>query len=300
MELYAILSQWRICTFPRDLQQLGPLGAGLWSSWLPISILPIPFSEPANLTSLLLCGMYIAYQQPVEYNLAVAREALKHVHTTQRLQPPTSFGVVLGTYGTLRARTRLLGYWCEVVRSGEYTCLGVTLSRRMAFFKCVSFLYVSFSSLPLRAWSDRVTARSSSTFSYQPRTSIRTSSFQEVTYCKVCTRRVTSTPESSNPDHVMTPEQRLDPPLYFSFYLFECSRPSRRLARFKSLSRSLRLPFAPSRTLRTWDQLSFHSSFLLSRTRKRRPTIYVTLLQLCHRDKEAKIFHMVFLVLNCS
>ena len=36
------------------------------------------------------------------------------------------------------------------------------------------------------------------------------------------------------------------------------------------------------------------------RTHKRRPTIYVTLLQLCRRDKEAKIFHMVFLVLNCS
>ena len=36
------------------------------------------------------------------------------------------------------------------------------------------------------------------------------------------------------------------------------------------------------------------------RTHKRRPTIYVTLLQLCHRDKEAKKFHMVFLVLNCS
>lgn len=169
--------------------KLGPVGAGIWSSWLPISFLPIPFSEPANLTSLLLCGMYIAYQQPVEYNLAVAREALKHVHTTQRLQPPTSVGAVFGTYGTLRARTRSLGYWCEVVRSGEYTCLGVTLSKHMAFFKCVSFLYVSFSSLPLRAWSDRITARSSSTFSYQPRTSIRTSSFQEVTYCKVCTRR---------------------------------------------------------------------------------------------------------------
>ena len=48
--------------------------------------------------------MYLAYQQPVEYNLAVAREVLQHVYTAKRLQPPTLLGTVFGTYRTLWAR----------------------------------------------------------------------------------------------------------------------------------------------------------------------------------------------------
>jgi F-type H+-transporting ATPase subunit g len=52
--------------------------------------------------------MHAAYQQPGKYNLAVARELLKHVYSAESLQKPTSLGTVLRTYGTLwapRART---------------------------------------------------------------------------------------------------------------------------------------------------------------------------------------------------
>jgi hypothetical protein len=45
-----------------------------------------------------------AYRKLVKYNLAMAREALKHAYAVERLQPPTSLGAIPGTYGTLRAR----------------------------------------------------------------------------------------------------------------------------------------------------------------------------------------------------
>ena len=101
----------------------------------------------------------LAYQQPVKYNLAVAREVLKHVYTAERLQPPTSLGAVFGTYGTLWARARSLGYWREVVRSGEYARLGVYALEAYGIFKVrCRFLYAGFSSLSPRGWSDRVMA----------------------------------------------------------------------------------------------------------------------------------------------
>ena len=53
--------------------------------------------------------MHAAYQQPVKYNLAVAREVLKHVYAVERLQPPT-LGAVLRTYGTLWSGARSVGY----------------------------------------------------------------------------------------------------------------------------------------------------------------------------------------------
>jgi F-type H+-transporting ATPase subunit g len=66
----------------------------------------------------------------------VAREVLKHVYaTTERLQPPMSLGAVLGTYGTLWARARSIGYWGEVVRSGEYARLGVYALEAYGIFK---------------------------------------------------------------------------------------------------------------------------------------------------------------------
>jgi F-type H+-transporting ATPase subunit g len=85
--------------------------------------------------------MHAAYQQPVKYNLAVAREVLKHVYAAERLQPPTSLVAVLGTYGTLWARARSVGHWSEVVRSGEYARLGVYALEAYAIFK-VAFLFL--------------------------------------------------------------------------------------------------------------------------------------------------------------
>jgi len=104
--------------------------------------------------------VYPAYQQPVKYNLAVAREVLKHVYTAERLRPPTSFGAVSGTYGTLWGRARSLGYWREVVRSGEYARIGVYALEAYGIFK-VRFVFFTpvFPSLSRRTWSDRVTTR---------------------------------------------------------------------------------------------------------------------------------------------
>ena len=76
-----------------------------------------------------------AYQQPIRYNLSVTREVLKHIYTAERLQPPTSFGAVLGTYSTLWARARSIGYWRDVVRSGEYARLGVYAIEAYGIFK---------------------------------------------------------------------------------------------------------------------------------------------------------------------
>jgi len=67
--------------------------------------------------------------------LAVAREVLKHVYAAERLQPPTSLGAVLGTYGTLWARARSVGYWREVVRSGEFARLSVYAVEAYGIFK---------------------------------------------------------------------------------------------------------------------------------------------------------------------
>ncbi|KAH9955922.1 hypothetical protein BC827DRAFT_1140405 [Russula dissimulans] len=82
-----------------------------------------------------LSGLLGSYQQPVKYNLSVAREVFKQVYTAERLQPPTSLGAVLGTYSTLWARARSLGYWREVVRSGEYPRLGVYALEAYGIFK---------------------------------------------------------------------------------------------------------------------------------------------------------------------
>lgn len=79
--------------------------------------------------------IYAAYQQPVKYNLAVTREVLKHVYTAERLQPPTSFGAVLGTYSTLLARARSIGYWRDVVKTGEYARLAVYAVEAYGIFK---------------------------------------------------------------------------------------------------------------------------------------------------------------------
>ena len=84
-----------------------------------------------------------AYQQPVKYNLAVAREVLKHVYTAERLQPPTSLSSVLGTYATLWGRARSVGYWREVVKSGEWARLGVYAVEAYGIFKVPSLLLFS-------------------------------------------------------------------------------------------------------------------------------------------------------------
>jgi F-type H+-transporting ATPase subunit g len=88
--------------------------------------------------------VYLAYQQPVKYNLAVAREVLKHVYTAERLQLPTSSGTVFGTYGTLWGCARSLGYWREVVWSGEYARVGVYALEAYGIFKVRFVFFMPF------------------------------------------------------------------------------------------------------------------------------------------------------------
>jgi len=80
--------------------------------------------------------MHAAYQQPVKYNLAVAREVLKHVYAADVAR------CRLGTYGTLWARARSVGSWREVVRSGEYALLSVYALEAYAIFKVACLLLV--------------------------------------------------------------------------------------------------------------------------------------------------------------
>jgi F-type H+-transporting ATPase subunit g len=84
-----------------------------------------------------------AYQQPVKYSFSVAREVLKHVYTAECLQPPTSLGSVLRTYATLWGCARSVGYWCEIVKSGEWARLGVYAVETYGIFKVPSLLLFS-------------------------------------------------------------------------------------------------------------------------------------------------------------
>ena len=65
----------------------------------------------------------------------MAREVLKHIYTAERLQPPTSLGAVLGTYGTLWGRARSIQYWRKVVTNGEWARLGVYAVEAYGIFK---------------------------------------------------------------------------------------------------------------------------------------------------------------------
>ena len=116
----------RASTFARSA--LGPLGerlSGLLGCMFP-PILPLLLPQADWRT---------AYQQPVRYNLSVAREVLKHIYTAERLQPPTSLGAVLGTYGTLWGRARSIQYWRKVVTNGEWARLGVYAVEAYGIFK---------------------------------------------------------------------------------------------------------------------------------------------------------------------
>jgi F-type H+-transporting ATPase subunit g len=66
---------------------------------------------------------------------------LKHVYITERLQPPTSLGSVLGTYATLSGRARSVGYWREVVKSGEWARLSVYAVKAYGILKCRLFCF---------------------------------------------------------------------------------------------------------------------------------------------------------------
>ncbi|KAI0261181.1 mitochondrial ATP synthase g subunit-domain-containing protein [Gloeopeniophorella convolvens] len=82
-----------------------------------------------------LSGLLGSYQQPVRYNLSVAREVFKHIYTAERLQPPRSLDAVRSAYSTLFARGSSVTFWREAVRSGEWARIGVYAVEAYGVFK---------------------------------------------------------------------------------------------------------------------------------------------------------------------
>jgi len=76
-----------------------------------------------------------SYREPVMYNLAVAREIVKQVYRAENLKPPTSLDAVKDAYLTLWSRARNPQYWRDVLRSGEWTKLGIYALEAYGIFK---------------------------------------------------------------------------------------------------------------------------------------------------------------------
>ncbi|KAH9010079.1 hypothetical protein EDB83DRAFT_2451548 [Lactarius deliciosus] len=75
------------------------------------------------------------YQQPVRYNLSVAREVLKHVYTRSGCSRPRRSARCLGRMGRCGGRARSVAYWRQVVASGEWARLGVYAVEAYGIFK---------------------------------------------------------------------------------------------------------------------------------------------------------------------
>ncbi|KZT65881.1 hypothetical protein DAEQUDRAFT_730924 [Daedalea quercina L-15889] len=80
-------------------------------------------------------NMLGSYREPLLYNLSVAREFLKQVYTAERMQPPTSLAAFQNAYSTLWSRAASPAYWRELVRSGEWTKVGVYAVEAYGIFK---------------------------------------------------------------------------------------------------------------------------------------------------------------------
>lgn len=65
-----------------------------------------------------------AYKQPLFYNLAVARELLKHIYRAENLSPP-SLGAIQTAYSTIISCAVSPAFWREAVVSGEILRIGV-------------------------------------------------------------------------------------------------------------------------------------------------------------------------------
>jgi F-type H+-transporting ATPase subunit g len=65
-----------------------------------------------------------AYKQPLFYNLAVARELLKHIYRAENLSPP-SLSAIQSAYSTIFSRAVSPAFWREAVVSGEILRIGV-------------------------------------------------------------------------------------------------------------------------------------------------------------------------------
>ncbi|KAG7090333.1 hypothetical protein E1B28_009453 [Marasmius oreades] len=82
-----------------------------------------------------LGGLLGSYKQPVFYNLAVARELVKHVYRAESLSPPTSIDTVRSAYQTLWSRASSREYWVNAIRSGEIARIGVYAVEAYGLYK---------------------------------------------------------------------------------------------------------------------------------------------------------------------
>ncbi|KAG6369881.1 hypothetical protein JVT61DRAFT_13345 [Boletus reticuloceps] len=88
-------------------------------------------------------GLLGSYRQPLIYNAEVARELLKQIYITERLQPPTSLATITDAYSVLWGRAKNPHYWRDLLTTGEWARVTVYAVEAYAIFK-VGSLLVSF------------------------------------------------------------------------------------------------------------------------------------------------------------
>ncbi|GJJ08623.1 hypothetical protein Clacol_002842 [Clathrus columnatus] len=80
-------------------------------------------------------SMLGSYREPLTYNLAVARELMKQVYTSERLQPPLSLRLWVDAYSTLSRRAQNPVYWREIIKSGQWAVVGLYSIEAYFIFK---------------------------------------------------------------------------------------------------------------------------------------------------------------------
>lgn len=83
--------------------------------------------------------VHIAYRQPLIYNAEVARELLKQIYITERLQPPSSFATITDAYSVLWSRAKNPQYWRDLLTTGEWARVAVYAVEAYTIFKVGRF-----------------------------------------------------------------------------------------------------------------------------------------------------------------
>ena len=81
---------------------------------------------------------FLAYKQPLFYNIAVAREVVKQIYVAESLQPP-ALGAIRTAYETLWTRAISPAYWRSVIRSGEVVRVGIYGVEAYTIFKVCGY-----------------------------------------------------------------------------------------------------------------------------------------------------------------
>ncbi|KAF8885514.1 mitochondrial ATP synthase g subunit-domain-containing protein, partial [Infundibulicybe gibba] len=105
-------------------QQAQDTAARLWAQ---LQTLLAPVGQRAG-------QMLGSYRQPLLYNLAVAREVLKHIYVAEGLRPPT-LAAVRAAYETMWTRGSSPAYWRGALGNGEAARVGVYAVEAYGIFK---------------------------------------------------------------------------------------------------------------------------------------------------------------------